>query len=111
MRLGAKRWAEHLAAAVEEGIPLSRYAKRHGLSQKALYHWKKKLKMRQEVVEPKQENKFVALRVAKTADEKPVCSHLILSCGIRLEISGLPSPTWLVALGRASQGGADASGL
>ncbi len=105
MRLDAKSWSAHLEAARKEGVPLTQYAKRYGLSHKTLYNWKKKLKLLQEVVEPKRENKFVALGVTEMAGEKPVCSSLILPSGLRLEISGLPSPAWLLAMNRAAQGG------
>ncbi|WP_185182481.1 hypothetical protein [Mycoavidus sp. B2-EB] len=102
--LSAKIWSEHLLSARKEGLSLSDYAKREGLSRKALYYWKKKLSVVGERVEPKQESKFVSLRVSEKTSEPRLCSSLILASGVRLELSGVPSPEWLIALGRAAQG-------
>jgi transposase-like protein len=105
MRLGEKFWSAHLAAAKHEGSSLSSYAKRHGVSVKGLYYWQNKLKATDESVESRQASKFVALRVREAVDEPRACGcSLVLPSGMRLELSDLPSPEWLVALGRAAQG-------
>ncbi|MEO8407698.1 MAG: hypothetical protein ABI476_04640 [Oxalobacteraceae bacterium] len=81
------------------------YAKRHGISVTALYYWQRKSKATPEIGESGQVNKFVALRVtaAVVARRSPSCT-LVMPSGMRLEISALPGPDWLVALGRAAQG-------
>jgi hypothetical protein len=105
MRLGEKFWSTHLTAAKHEGGPLSDYAKRHGISVKGLYYWQNKLKATDESVESRQASKFVALRVREAVDEPRACGcSLVLPSGMRLDLSELPSPEWLVALDRAAQG-------
>lgn len=105
MRLGEKFWSAHLEAAKHEGGPLSSYAKRHSVSVKGLYYWHKKLKATDERVESRQASKFVALRVREAVGEPRACGcSLVLPSGMRLELPELPSPEWLVALGRAAQG-------
>ncbi|MCX8567012.1 MAG: hypothetical protein ON057_001739 [Glomeribacter sp. 1016415] len=109
--LSAKIWPDHLLAARREGLALSEYAKREGLSKKAPYYWQKKLRATAEVVEPNRESKFVAVRVTEMVGVARTSSHLILPFGMRLEISGLPSPEWLIELVVRARGVADACGL
>lgn len=90
-------WAEHVAAAKLESISSSEYARRQGISIAALYYWQRKFKATVQTPE----NKFIALRVS--ADRTSPCT-LILPTGFHLEMSGLPAPEWLAALGRAIQG-------
>lgn len=100
-------WEDHLSAAQSEGCSLSGYAKKHGLSVKPLYYWQKKLNRRVvERVETSERSKFVKLSVTKGVEvQEPWGCSLVLSSGMRLELSSLPDPEWLVALGRAAQGG------
>jgi len=67
----------------------------------ALYYWQRKLKANTGVSEAGQESKFVALRVA--AQRSSPCT-LVLPSGLHLEMSALPTPEWLAALGRAMPG-------
>jgi len=59
------------------------------------------------LVVPKLKSKFVALRVsdavAPMAQPSWGCT-LVLGGGMRLEMSALPDPQWLAAVGRANQG-------
>jgi hypothetical protein len=107
MKSVKKYWEDHLSAAQSEGSSLSGYAKKHGLSVKPLYYWQNKLNSPVvERTEASEGSKFVKLRVAEavSVQESRGCS-LVLSSGMRLELSSLPEPEWLVALGRAAQGG------
>ena len=57
--------------------------------------------------EPKPQSKFVTLRVSDVVPEvAPVSARctLVLGGGMRLEMSALPDPQWLVALCRVNQG-------
>lgn len=103
MKMGEEFWAEHVAAARLEAIPASEYARRNGLSVTALYYWQHKLKAAGEASAASQANKFVALRVVDTAQRACNCT-LALPSGLRLEMSALPAPDWLAALGRALPG-------
>ncbi len=106
MKSTALFWQRN-ARAVERGTSsTSAYAKRHGLAVSTLYYWRAKLK----ATTPKVEAtglaaKFVALRVVDGA-HMPRGNHctLILPVGMRLEMTALPAPEWLVALGHAAQG-------
>lgn len=101
MKMGKGFWVAHVAAVKFEAISASEYAKRHGLSVAALYYWQRKLKSNVEVNEAGQESKFVALRVA---DQRPCLCTLVLPSGLHLEMSALPAPEWLAALGRVLPG-------
>ena len=97
MKMGAEFWAAHVAAAKLETISASEYARRHGLSVAALYYWQHKLKLNAGAGGAGRESKFVALRVAAPCS----CScTLVMPSGLHLEMSALPAPEWLAALGR-----------
>ncbi len=102
MKMGTEFWVGHVAAAKREAISGSAYAKQHGISVAALYYWQRKLN---ETASAGQVGKFVALRVADAgiAPQLTACT-LMLGSDLRLEISALPTPEWLAALGRAAQG-------
>lgn len=105
MKMGTEFWVGHVAAAKREAISGSAYAKQHGISVAALYYWQRKLSVTPAQREAGQASKFVALRVADavSAPRLTACT-LILTSGMRLEMSALPAPEWLAALGRAAQG-------
>ena len=105
MKMGTKFWMAHVAAAKLETISASAYAKRHGISIAALYYWQSKLKKPIGVGESDHARKFVTLRVDNAVVAKPPSGcTLVLPSGMRLEMSALPAPEWLVALGRTAQG-------
>lgn len=102
----AEFWLAHVAAIRQEGVSTSAYAKRHGLSVKSLYGWQSKFNQR--ISAPTDQGaprSFVALRVgdADVAQHGSECT-VVLPSGVRLEMSSLPAPAWLVGLGRAIQG-------
>jgi hypothetical protein len=99
-------WFEHLKAIKQEAISISAYAKRHRLPVKSLYYWQRKLKAAtKSPTAPNQPSAFVALRIAEPAKpQQSISCTLLLPAGIRLDISALPTPEWLAALGRAMQG-------
>jgi len=101
MKMGSEIWVAHVAAAKLEAISASEYARRHGLSVAALYYWQRKLKSNTEQGEAGQASKFVALRVA---DQRSCPCTLVLPSGLHLEMSALPAPEWLAALGRVLPG-------
>jgi hypothetical protein len=112
MKNGRKYWAEHVAAIKSQGVTTRAYARLHGISLSALYYWQHKLALEMvphsmALAVPKPQSKFVALRVSDAlAQMAPSwgCA-LVLGGGMRLEMSALPDPQWLVAVGRANQGG------
>jgi hypothetical protein len=97
MKMGAEFWAAHVAAAKLETISASEYARRHGLSVASLYYWQRKLKLKAESSDAGRGSKFVALRIAA---QHPCLCTLIMPTGLHLEMSALPAPEWLAALGR-----------
>lgn len=112
MKMGTEFWVGHVAAAKRETIPASEYARRHGISVAALYYWQHKLKTAtastakkvSTPVTPAHASSFVALRVMDTPVMPPCLCTLVLSPELRLEMSALPEPSWLAALGYAMQG-------
>lgn len=103
MRMGTEFWAAHVAAAEQEGISASEYARRHGLAVKSLQYWRRKLNTLNKTERPLQAGKFVALHIAPGAARQNNCA-LELPSGLRLEMSAIPSPEWLAALARAVPG-------
>jgi len=111
MKNGRNYWAEHVEAIKSQGVSTSAYARQHGISVAALYYWQRKLQAQvvaHSVVlaAPKPQSKFVALHMSDAvAQITPSwgCT-LVLGGGMRLEMSALPDPQWLVAVGRANQG-------
>jgi len=105
-------WSNQVEAIKSEGVTTSVYARQHGISLAALYYWQRKLRLEvaphsMALAAPKPQSKFVALRVSdKVADmaQPSWGCTLVLSGGMRLEMSALPDPQWLVAVGRANQG-------
>lgn len=99
-------WMVHVAALKGEGISASTYAKRHGLAVKSLYRWQRKLNATAgATASAGHGGAFVALRIAEpiVSQTLPGCK-LVLGSGMHLEMSALPAPDWLAALGRAAQG-------
>ena len=101
MKKGAEYWVAHVGAIKLEGISASEYARLHNLSVAALYYWQRKLKSNTEESKAGRESKFVALRVA---EQHPCLCTLVLPSGLHLEMTALPAPEWLAALGRALPG-------
>ncbi len=94
-------WTAHVAAAKQEGISASEYARRHGLAVKTLQYRRRKLNALNKTEASLQAGKFVALHVAPGAAHQNNCS-LEQPSGLRLEMSALPSPEWLVAESRVA---------
>ena len=92
-------WIAHVAAAKQQGISASEYARRHGLAVKTLQYWRRKLNALNQTGESLQAGKFVALHVAPGAAHQNNCT-LDLPSGLRLAMSALPSPEWLAAVSR-----------
>ena len=117
MKMTAKIWEQHVAAARKQKVSTKTYANQHGLSPSTLYYWQRKFQattnvrgVASEISPSHHTGKFVALRVAELAPipavsaQHPSHCALIPAPGIRLEMSALPDPQWLAALGRAAQG-------
>ena len=104
MRKGSEYWLKHVAAIKREGLSTNAYAKEHGLAAKRLYYWQRKAAGVAVPSVAKQASAFIALRVESTAGTPAPNCILILSSGLRLEMTALPAPSWLVALNQASQG-------
>lgn len=106
MRHGSAFWMAHLTAIEREAISMNAYAKRHRIAVKRLYYWQRKLKTSgKPPIHANQPNTFVALRIAEPViGQSPTHCTLMFESGMRLEMSGLPAPTWLAALGSALQG-------
>ena len=112
MKMGMEFWQGHVAAAKRETISASEYARRHGISVAALYYWQHKCRATPVVIsskasklaKPAHTSKFVALHVLDKAAAPSCPCTLVLPSELRLEMSTLPEPSWLAALGHAMQG-------
>ena len=96
-------WKKHVAAIGQEGVAVTVYAKRHGLSLASLYYWRQKLLAVDGNAGPSAPGKFVAARIAEAAPPSGLCT-LILPSGLRLEMAALPAPAWLAALEQSHAG-------
>lgn len=104
MKKGSAFWMDHVAAIKQEGISTSAYAKRHGIAVKRLYYWQRKaaVAIAARAIKPRP---FIALRVApEVGGQTRAHCTLVLASGVRLEMTALPAPEWLAALGRTVQG-------
>ena len=106
MKMGTEFWTPHVAAAKLQAASARDYAKQHGISVTALYYWQRKLKAPTGGrAQSGPVGKFVALSVCPSVEAPPACNcTLVLAPGMRLEMTELPAPQWLAALGRAAQG-------
>ena len=107
MKKKAEFWLAHVKAASLGAIPVSEYAKQHGLAVKSLYYWRRKLgvpnylsQRADNPAKPMPSGKFVALQVTTP---RPVNYALAWPSGLRLEMSSLPSTEWLADLAREVQ--------
>ncbi|MES2741750.1 MAG: hypothetical protein V4754_12470 [Pseudomonadota bacterium] len=100
-------WTSHVEACCRQAVAASVYARQHGLTLASLYYWRRKLKLAAAVNTGGDSpvGKFVALRVMDAAASVPSCPcTLVLGSGLRLELTALPSPAWLLALEQAHAG-------
>jgi transposase len=98
-------WTSHVDAVKRERISASAYARRHGLSLASLYYWRRKLQVAATASAGGAIGKFVALRVLdeSLAAQAGHCT-LLLGSDLRLELTALPSPAWLLAVAQAHSG-------
>lgn len=109
-------WGRHVAAVKAQAMTAKAYATHHGLVLSTLYYWQRRLKptatprvSKVPMAAPTQPGKFVSLHVkAETSrhSERPVPTNctLVIGVGVRLEMTALPEPQWLVALARCAHG-------
>ena len=112
MKKAKQDWAGHVAAIKDQGISATDYAQQHGLAESTLYRWKSKLQRAatdrtkpETLTAPAQPSKFIALRLSKPQSimpAEPTHCTLVLSGGMRLEMSALPAPQWLAELSRCT---------
>ena len=110
-------WSEHLAAIQFQGVSASAYAKQHGLALASLYYWQRKLRAAAAAsgavstaattATSKAPGQFITLSIG---DRLGHGAHLAMPCtlvlagGVQLQMSALPDPQWLLAVGRSAQG-------
>jgi len=114
MKNAQQYWSKHIAAIKRQGTTTSAYARQHQLALASLYHWQRRLRFTQTLgtgfesapASPRP-SRFIALTVSAPVHEvtrpSTPCT-LVLTGGMRLEMSALPDPQWLAALGRSAQG-------
>ena len=114
MKNARQYWSKHIAAIELQGIGTGAYAKQHGLALASLYYWQRRLRSDRVTFaamgptpRQRQSGKFIALTVNDpihpVARSENACA-LVLGGGLRLEMSALPDPQWLAALGRCTHG-------
>ena len=111
-----QHWDRHVAAVKAQAITAKAYAAHHGLVLSTLYYWQRRLKPTATtrvstvpMAAPTQPGKFVSLHV--TAETPRHTAHplatnctLVIGAGVRLEMTTLPEPQWLVTLARCAHG-------
>jgi hypothetical protein len=110
-------WSEHLATIQFQGVSASAYAKQLGLALASLYYWQRKLRAAAAAprtvstaattAPSKAPGQFITLSIGDTlghgARPAMACT-LVLAGGVQLQMSALPDPQWLLAVGRSAQG-------
>lgn len=94
-------WSAHLDRIATEAITTKAYAEREGLSAAALYYWRSRLKaesaqLHRQSAQPTPARALVPVQVTPSP-ERSGCT-LTLGPVVRLELTELPSPEWLVRL-------------
>ena len=109
-------WGRHVAAVKAQAMTAKAYATHHGLVLSTLYYWQRRLKPTAATqvtsvptAAPTQPGKFVSLHVTAATPRHtahPVATNctLVIGVGVRLEMTALPEPQWLVALARCAHG-------
>lgn len=101
-------WETHLEAITREGIGTKAYAQRERIAVSSLYYWRRRLKA--QCHGPQQPTKStgaaatrVFVPVSTSVEGGPAAGRYVLSlgAGLRLELSGLPSPQWLAEVSEA----------
>ena len=97
-------WHQHIQQAHEQQLPLTEYAQQNGLSASALYAAKGVLKGKGVLSDETAVGtvQFTAVRVI--SDALGGCT--VRMPGLILELSSLPSPSWLAALSQTLERGA-----
>ncbi len=103
-----EHWQQHIQAQRESGLSIKAYARRENLSVHMLYRWRTLLGQTRTQREPLSQALPGAsagfAQASFTAKEPtPSACRLVLGPGLHLEMAALPSPQWLLALGRAAQ--------
>ena len=103
-------WARHLEAIANEGIHTKGYADREGLDVSKLYHWRKRLSRNNNSGSGASSKPAIIpagnsstplsqfVRVATPPNPVRVECQLEFPSGLRLSLSTLPDPHWLIAL-------------
>ena len=100
-------WKDHVAAALQDPVSISAYAKRHAIPVKSLYYWHKKIKRSNFASTPVAAiaTPFVAVRIPEKIREQHGANFaLVLAQNVRLEMAAPPAPDWLANFIRAMQG-------
>ncbi len=100
-------WKDHVAAALQDPVSISAYAKRHVIPVKSLYYWHKKINKINSASKPVAEiaTPFIAVRIPeKNHEQRSANFALVLAQNIRLEMAAPPAPEWLANFIRAMQG-------
>lgn len=92
-------WLSHLSAIEAEGITTKAYAEREGLSQQALYQWRKRLVAGGRFSRAKLGG-FVPVQIEPSMTFRAGCT-LVIDAQLRLECAMLPDVDWLAALSAA----------
>ena len=110
MKNAREYWSNQLSAIRTQGVSCSAYARQHDLSLASLYYWQRRLQSQPTASAlasaPNPQSKFVALDVSDAMPDMASPSWrctLVLTGGMRLEMSELPDPQWLAAVGRVHQ--------
>jgi len=96
-------WHQHIQQAHDQQVPLAEYAQQQGLSASALYAAKGVLKSKGMLSDETAVTtvQFSAVRVIGSAPG----SCTVRLPGLILELSSLPSPSWLAALSQTLERG------
>ncbi len=106
---GRDYWEPHVEGLRASGVTVVSYAREHGLSVHALGWWRRKLRAASSngsltATARSRSSTFVALRVAEPMTARSANVTITIGSDVRLQLSELPPPAWLAALGSAVRG-------
>jgi hypothetical protein len=106
---GKEFWAQHINALRSSGQTSVAYAREHSLSVQALGWWRRKLhpslpRKSARAVAMRKSSRFVELKVSEAIVPRPMEVTVVLAGDVRLQMTDLPSPAWLVEVSQAMRG-------
>ena len=93
------RWEKHVTAARRQGMPLSHYAREHGISRYTLYAAQRQLRSQGSTTKRLARPSLAAFVPVEVAGSAPAAVRARLPNGVQLEFGHLDPSAWATLVG------------